>query len=120
MIACAVAIPMLALAAIEDAGRLVAALVFGVTALAMFVTSVVYHAARRPALKQVLRKLDHSAIYLLIAGTYTPVCLLALDGWWGVSLLIAVWVGALVGIVLKVVGLERYRKVSAPLALVQR
>ena len=65
-----------------------------------------------------MRRLDHSMIFVLIAGTYTPVCLLALDGWWGVSLLIAVWIGAIIGIVLKVVGLERYRKISAPLYLV--
>jgi hemolysin III len=64
-----------------------------------------------------MRRLDHSMIFLLIAGTYTPVCLLALHGWLGVSLLVAVWVGALIGIALKVVGLERYRKISAPLYL---
>jgi hemolysin III len=65
-----------------------------------------------------MRRLDHSMIFVLIAGTYTPVCLLVLDGWWGVSLLVAVWIGALVGIALKVAGLERYRKISAPLYLV--
>jgi hemolysin III len=65
-----------------------------------------------------MRRLDHAMIYVLIAGTYTPVCLLALDGWWGWGMLIVVWAGAAVGIVLKVVGFERFRRISAPLYLV--
>ena len=98
---------------------LLAAWVYGLATALLYLVSSSYHVfARGPRLRPVMRRLDHSMIFVLIAGTYTPVCLLALDGWWGVSLLIAVWVGAIIGIVLKVVGLERYRKISAPLYLV--
>jgi hemolysin III len=98
---------------------LAAAWVYGVATVLLYLVSSSYHVfARGPRLRPVMRRLDHSMIFVLIASTYTPVCLLALDGWWGLSLLIAVWIGALVGIVLKVAGLERYRKISAPLYLV--
>src|SRR5688572_19573582 len=108
------------LVALADGPRaLLAAWVYGLATVLLYLVSSSYHVfARGPRLRPVMRRLDHSMIFVLIAGTYTPVCLLALDGWWGVSLLIAVWVGAIVGIVLKVVGLERYRRISAPLYLV--
>jgi hemolysin III len=108
------------LVALADGPRaLAAAWIYGAATVLLYLVSSTYHVfARGPRLRPVMRRLDHSMIFVLIAGTYTPVCLLALDGWWGVSLLITVWIGALVGIVLKVVGLERYRKLSAPLYLV--
>ena len=84
-----------------DPWRLATALVFGLSALAMFVTSVIYHWARDPARKLPLRKLDHSAIYLLIAGTYTPFTLVAMEGAWGWSLFGVVWTLAVFGIVAK-------------------
>jgi hemolysin III len=62
IVACAIAIPWLAWVAAGDALRLAGAMVFGITALAMFTTSVVYHWEREPSRKQRLRKLDHSAI----------------------------------------------------------
>ena len=108
------------LVSLADGPRAVlAAWVYGLATALLYLVSSSYHVfARGPRVRPVMRRLDHSMIFVLIAGTYTPVCLLALDGWWGVSLLIAVWAGALIGIVLKVVGLERYRKISAPLYLV--
>ena len=60
-----------------------------------------------------MRRLDHSMIFVLIAGTYTPVSLLLLDGVWATVLLVTVWVAAIAGIVMKVVGLERTRKITA-------
>jgi hemolysin III len=96
-----------------------AAWVFGLAMVLLYLVSAAYHVfARGPRVRPVLRRLDHSMIFVLIAGTYTPVCLLALDGWWGRGLLLAVWAGALVGIALKVAGLERFRRISAPLYLV--
>lgn len=98
---------------------LVAAWVFGLAMVLLYLVSSSYHVfARGPRVRPVMRRLDHSMIYVLIAGTYTPVCLLALDGWWGWGMLVAVWTGAALGIVLKVAGLERFRRVSAPLYLV--
>jgi len=108
------------LVALADGRRAVAAAwVYGLTTVLLYFVSSSYHVfARGPRVRPVMRRLDHSMIFVLIAGTYTPVCLLVLDGWWRVSLLVAVWIGALIGIALKVAGLERYRKISAPLYLV--
>ena len=103
----------------NGARALAAAWIYGLATVLLYLVSSSYHMfARGPRVRTVMRRLDHSMIFVLIAGTYTPVCLLALDGWLGVSLLVAVWIGALIGIVLKVVGLERYRKISAPLYIV--
>jgi hemolysin III len=65
--------------------------VFGVSMLAMYAASTAYHAARDPTAKKVLRKIDHAAILLLIAGTYTPFTLVTLRGPWGWSIFAAVW-----------------------------
>lgn len=81
--------------------RVTGGVVFGVSALILFTTSVAYHAASSPRLKPKLRLLDHSAIYLLIAGTYTPFALGVLGGAWGWTLFGLVWGLALVGILAK-------------------
>ena len=117
IVACAVAIPWLAWAAAGDALRLAGAMVFGTTALAMFTTSVIYHWERSPERKQTLRKLDHSAIYLLIAGTYTPFTLVAMQGAWGWSLFGVVWTLAVLGIVAKTTIGFRYPRLSTALYL---
>ena len=98
------AIAWLAMAAMTaGAGpwRLTGGLVFGVSALVLFTTSVAYHSATSPRLKPRLRLLDHSAIYLLIAGTYTPFALGVLGGGWGWTLFGLVWGLALLGILAK-------------------
>ena len=92
---------MAAAAAGAGPWRTTGGLVFGVTALTLFTTSVAYHAADSPRLKPRLRLLDHSAIYLLIAGTYTPFALGVLGGAWGWTLFGLVWGLALVGILAK-------------------
>ena len=117
ILACCVAIPVLVLVSLPDAWRLVTGLVFGISALAMFVTSVVYHWASRPELKLILRKLDHSAIYLLIAGTYTPIALVAIEGAWGWSLFGIIWTLAVIGIAAKVWLGFRYPKLSVAMYL---
>jgi hemolysin III len=117
IIACAVAIPVLVFVSLPDPWRLTTGLVFGVSALAMFVTSVSYHWASRPDLKVVLRKLDHSAIYLLIAGTYTPFALVAIDGAWGWSMFGIIWTLAALGIAAKMWVGFRYPKLSVAMYL---
>lgn len=117
ILACCVAIPVLVLVSMPDAWRLVTGLVFGFSALAMFVTSVVYHWASRPELKLVLRKLDHSAIYLLIAGTYTPFALVAIAGVWGWLLFGVAWFLAAFGIVAKFTIGFRFPRLSLALYL---
>jgi hemolysin III len=77
-----------------------APLIFAVTLIFMFLTSTLYHAIQHRKAKQILRILDHAAIYLLIAGTYTPLCLITLRGPWGWTLFGIEWVCAAVGIIL--------------------
>ena len=82
--------------------HVVAACAFGVTAIAMFAASALYHLARRSPRGPLYKRLDHAMIYLFIAGSYTPVCLVALHGTvTGPALLVAVWTLALAGIVQK-------------------
>jgi hemolysin III len=75
--------------------------VFGGTLLAMYIASTLYHAIPHARAKGVLQLLDHAAIYLVIAGTYTPFMLVSVRGVWGSSLLAAVWTAAVAGIVLR-------------------
>ncbi len=117
IVACAIAIPWLAWVTAGDLPRLVAALAFGASALAMFVTSVFYHRERDLERKVTLRKLDHAAIYLLIAGTYTPFALLAVRNPWGWVLFGVVWTLAVVGIAAKLTVGFRYPRLSTLLYL---
>jgi hemolysin III len=99
-------IPWLVVGAAENGGewRVIGALSFGCGGLLMFVTSTLYHAARSPNAKAVLRRLDHSAIYLLIAGTYTPLTIGVVRGSLGWSLFWIVWALAIVGVIVKLTG----------------
>lgn len=81
-----------------DVWRIVSFAVYGATLVTLFSASTLYHWCRGP-LKAVFRKVDHCAIYLLIAGSYTPFALVSLNGAWGWTLFGAVWALALVGVV---------------------
>jgi hemolysin III len=83
--------------------------VFAATMVVMYLASTIYHALPLIRAKQVFRTLEHSAIFLLIAGTYTPFTLVTLRGAWGWTLFGLVWTLAVVGIVLKSVATTRYR-----------
>jgi hemolysin III len=89
--------------------------VFAATMLLLYLTSTLYHALPRNKAKRVFRVLDHGAIFLLIAGTYTPFTLGVLRGAWGWTLFGLVWSLALFGIVLKAVGGIRYPRLSTAL-----
>jgi hemolysin III len=117
IVACMVGIPCLAWVSFDDPLRFCTALVFGFSALAMFVTSVVYHWSRDPEVKLRLRRLDHSAIYLLIAGTYTPFTLVAMERPWGWTLFGIAWALAVFGIIAKNTVGFRYPKLSVALYL---
>lgn len=90
-------------------------LVYGITLILVYTTSTLYHGVRRPDTKQLLRTLDHVAIFLLIAGTYTPFMLIALRGAWGWSLFVAVWTLAAVGAAFELTALRRMRGVMIAL-----
>jgi hemolysin III len=103
LLASLAAFPVLVLTAAgrRDPWQLVGGVVFGITLVLLYVASTLYHALPVGGAKRVFRILDHSAIYLLIAGTYTPFTLGALRGPWGWSLLGTVWTLALLGILAK-------------------
>jgi hemolysin III len=82
--------------------RFVSLLIYGASLMGMFTASGVYHAVdAEPRIIARLRKVDHSAIYLLIVGTYTPLCVIAFTGFWQWGMLTIIWSLALVGIVVK-------------------
>jgi hemolysin III len=85
----------------------VSAAIYGTSVLALFGTSASYHRlAHSVKARRIMRRLDHSMIFVLIAGTYTPVCLLALPKAWGITVLVLVWTGAALGVFLKVVAFQ--------------
>lgn len=94
------------------AREIVGVSVFATSLLALYTASTLYHAARNPVTKARLKILDHSAIYLLIAGTYTPFMIAGLRGGWGWSLLGVIWGLAVVGTALKLVLTGRFRLLS--------
>ena len=99
ILAVAGAVVLIVLGALKaDPWRIVSFSIYGATLSLLYITSTLYHSTRGPA-KNVLRKLDHCAIYLIIAGTYTPFALVTLNGAWRWTLFGAVWGLALLGIV---------------------
>jgi len=90
-----------------DPLRIIAALVFGTSLVLLYLASTLYHTFSSPRLKGVLQTLDHACIYVLIAGSYTPLTLISLRGPWGWSLLAVVWLLAIGGVLLKTVGRGR-------------
>ena len=118
LLAALVALPVLVLAAApHGTSAMVGAGIFGVTMALLYLTSSLYHAMAHDRAKRVFRILDHGAIYLLIAGTYTPFTLGILRGTMGWILFGLVWAIALAGIVLKSVRGVRYPRLSTGLYL---
>jgi hemolysin III len=85
----------------------VAAVIYAFAVSALLGTSALYHTVTwRPRARRWMRRLDHSMIFVLIAGTYTPVALLALKGTLATTILIVLWAGALVGVIFKLVWID--------------
>ena len=110
LVAALVGMPFLILAALRsgDTGMIVGVSVFAATVALLYLVSTLYHALRMNMAKRVFRVLDHQAIFLLIAGTYTTFTLGVLRGWLGWTLFGIIWTLAIGGIVLKVLGGLRY------------
>jgi hemolysin III len=107
-LACAGVSVLLALAARKaEPGIFVASAIYSISLLAMLVCSTLYHHSPAWAYRTFLRRLDHAAIFILIAGTYTPFTTCRLHGGWAVGLTAAVWAGALGGVVIKVIAPPR-------------
>ncbi len=96
----------------RDAWEVVSYAIFGSSMILLFLASTLYHALTHEGAKRVFRVFDHGAIYLLIAGTYTPFCLVPLRGAWGWTLFGVEWGLAITGIVLYAVGIKALKKVE--------
>ncbi|MCP4900673.1 MAG: hemolysin III family protein [bacterium] len=101
-----------------DVWHIVACSVFGTTLVLLYTASTLYHSIQRPRAKRVLRVLDHSAIFLLIAGTYTPFTLVSIRGAWGWSLFGIIWALAVAGIIIQATPLRRWQAVGLVLYIV--
>jgi len=114
-----VALPVLVHSAMEagDLRFLIGVSVFGATMVLLYHASTLYHSVTHDAAKRLFRLLDHTAIFLLIAGSYTPFALGVLRGPWGWSMLAAVWTLAIVGITLKTIQRTRHSRISIVLYL---
>jgi hemolysin III len=102
-------------AATRDPWRIWACSIYATTLVLLYAASTLYHALSGTRARHVFQVLDHSAIYLLIAGTYTPFALVSLRGPWGWSLLAIVWVLALAGVTMKALFGARWPVVSTAL-----
>ena len=83
------------------------AIVFGVTLILEYLASTLYHAIQVPAAKRIFRTIDHSCIYLLIAGSYTPFLLITLEPYGGIVMFVIIWALAFAGISFEIIGRQR-------------
>ena len=121
-----IAIAFMVLLIIKSQGNtplIIANIIYGVSLMLMFLSSTLYHAITNTKAKQVLRYFDHSAIFICIAGTFTPIIVRVLQGAQRVGFLVAIWLIALVGIILKITIFkknlqEKYKKQSLILYVV--
>ncbi|RUO76694.1 PAQR family membrane homeostasis protein TrhA [Pseudidiomarina taiwanensis] len=100
-----------------DVWHTVSAAVYGTSLILLYLASTLYHAFPWPKVKGFFQQIDHAAIYLLIAGTYTPFLLVSLRGAWGWSLFGVIWTIAITGVILEVVMKERKKWLSLTLYL---
>ena len=100
-----------------DAWHVVSSSIFGATLVLLYAASTVYHSVWHLQTKKILQRLDHSAIFLLIAGTYTPFALVNMRGAWGWTLFGVVWFLALLGIALQLFPRRRNERLSLILYL---
>ena len=115
-----VAVPILVLAAVRAGSVqfIVGASVFGGTMILLYLASTLYHSISHEVTKNMCRVFDHTAIFLLIAGTYTPFSLGVLRGPWGWSLLAVIWTLAIVGITLKIRKRTRHSRITIVLYVI--
>lgn len=96
----------------NDLTKMISYAVYGTSLVLLFTASTFYHSLQKPEQKKLFKLLDHCAIYLLIAGTYTPLMMVSLQGSLGITMLTVIWILALLGIFFKVKFGHRYKKLS--------
>lgn len=95
-----------------DPWRITAFSIYGSSLCILYLFSTLYHSLPNSRIKAIFRRLDHAAIYLLIAGTYTPVILISLRTTWVIYLLPVVWTMAIIGVYIKVFYIHRYERLT--------
>jgi hemolysin III len=95
-----------------DVWRIVSFSIYGTTLIILYLASTLYHSFRNRRVKKIFKIFDHSTIFLLIAGTYTPFLLISLRGVWGWTLFAIIWGLAVLGVVFKALFIDRFRKLS--------
>jgi len=101
----------------SDFWEIASFIIYAFSLIILYAASTFYHAAKKPKKRRMLNIFDHAAIYVLIAGSYSPFCLVALKSYLGWYMFIAVWVFALTGIVLKLFFTGRFDKISTAMYL---
>ena len=95
-----------------DPWKITAFAIYGSSMTILYLCSTLYHSLTHSRVKAIFRRLDHAAIYLLIAGTYTPIILISLRTTWVIYLLPVVWIMAIVGVYIKIFYIHRYEKLT--------
>lgn len=101
----------------EDPLHLISFSIYGSTLILMYLSSTLYHSATSPRIKNLFARFDHVSIFLLIAGTYTPILLTNIRGIWGWSLFAVIWGIALIGAVIRAIYLTRFRRLMVAVYL---
>jgi hemolysin III len=101
----------------NDMWQLISFSIYGSTLIILYLSSTLYHSFTGPKLKNLFARFDHVSIFLLIAGTYTPILLISIRGVWGWTLLIVIWTVALIGAVIRSIYLHRFRKLMVAIYL---
>lgn len=109
---CALVLMVIKSAIAGSALKVVCSAIFGASIIILYTMSTLYHAITNKTAKAVFRILDHTTIFILIAGTYTPICLVTLGGWLGWTIFGVQWGVAALGITLNAVSIERFKVFS--------
>jgi len=119
LLASIIVFPFLLLKAFSYQGfwQIISFVIYGLSLIILYAASTFYHAAKEPKRRRKLNIFDHAAIYVLIAGSYTPFCLVALNSNLGWYMFIAVWLFALTGVILKLFFTGKFDKISTAMYL---
>ena len=92
-------------------------IIYSFTLIILYANSMIYHGFPNGRVKDIFERLDHSSVYLLIAGTYTPFCLLAIGGFWGYIMCVSQWLLAIIGVVFKTIWIDKFVKLHVVIYL---
>jgi len=98
--------------------RIASAIIFGISIFLLYLSSTLYHSLTPPGAKKFFKLMDHSSIYVLIAGTYTPFLIVSIGGKFGWAFFVSIWALALTGIIFELLFVGRFKKTSTALYII--